>query len=349
MPYIILLSLAVLLLVFLFFLFFYLNTAKKKKKDFAAGQGETAFTLIKQDLEEIRREIERTREKNMEILQDQLRQSSTVVKDVTVQLEKMHSDHRQVIDLKTGLEKLTNVLANPKQRGILGEYFLETLLKNVFPPDRYKCQYKFEDGETVDAVIFIDGKKIPIDSKFSLENYNRILDEKNDEARKELEKKFKQDLKNRIEETAKYIRPQEGTTDFAFMFIPSEGIYYDLLVNKIGGIKSATYDLIEYAFTKKNVVIASPTSFYAYLQTVLHGLRALKIEKSAGQIKKRVESLQRHLTEYDSWMKKLGKGIDMLANMYEKAYKEFIKIDKDIVRIAGANGEVKSVPNEKDR
>jgi len=226
-------------------------------------------------------------------------------------------------------------LKNPKQRGVLGEYYLETLLKNVLPPKAYEMQYQFKNGEIVDAVIFVKDKIIPIDSKFSLENYNRIVQEQNETARAALEKQFKIDLKTRIDETAKYIRPNENTMDFAFMFIPSEGIYYDLLVNQIGAVKVSTHDLIEYAFKEKKVIIVSPTSFFAYLQTVLQGLRALKIEESAKEIRKAVEKLGRHLSNYEEYMKKLGNNLGTSVSMYNKAYKEFGKIDKDVIKIAG--------------
>ena len=278
---------------------------------------------LKDDLREIRNEIKESREKNMESLQSQLKESSRIVRDVTSQLEKIHSDHKHVLDVKSQLGKLTDVLANPKQRGILGEYFLETLLKNVFQPNQYKLQYKFKDGEIVDAVIFIKDKIVPIDSKFSLENYNKILEAKDPIQRERLEKLFKQDLKNRIEETSKYIRPDEGTMDFAFMFIPSEGIYYDLLINQIGAIKVNTYDLIEYAFKEKHVIVVSPTSFYAYLQTVLQGLRALQIEESAKEIRKQVETLQKHLLSYDSFLQKLGSNLSTTISTYNKAYQPY--------------------------
>jgi DNA recombination protein RmuC len=185
----------------------------------------------------------------------------------------------------------------------------------------------------VDAVIFIQDKIIPIDSKFSLENYNKILEEKNQAEREKLEKIFKADLKKRIDETSKYIRPQEKTMEFAFMFIPSEGIYYDLLINQIGAIKVNTRDLIEYAMKEKRVIIVSPTSFYAYLQTVMQGLRALEIEESAKAIRKQVENLERHLLSYDTFMEKLGNNLGTAVNSYNQAYKEFGKIDKDVVKI----------------
>ncbi len=295
-----------------------------------AGAG---LVILFLNLKNIREEIKDSREKNIDFLEKQIRESGRLIKDVTSELEKIHSDHQRVVELKTEVSKLTDVLANPKQRGILGEYFLETLLKNIFQPHQYQCQYQFKDGMVVDAVIFVKEKIIPVDAKFSLENYNKIIEEKDSEKRQKLEKLFKKDLKNRIEETAKYIKPEEGTMDFAFMFIPSEGIYYDLLINQVGGIKSTTYDLIEYAFKEKHVIIVSPTSFYAYLQTVLQGLKALQIEKSTEKIIKRVETLQKHLVNYDTFFKKLGNHLGTTVNTYNKAYKEFGKIDKDITKL----------------
>ena len=229
---------------------------------------------------------------------------------------------------------MQDILQNPKQRGVLGEYYLETVLKNVLPPGRFQMQYKFSDGEIVDAAIFLDKDKIlPVDSKFSLENYNKILGTKDNTEREQWEKLFKQDLKNRIDETAKYIRPKEDTMDFAFMFIPSEAIYYDLLINQVGAVKTNTRDLIEYAFQQKHVIIVSPTSFMAYLQTVLQGLRALQIEESAKEIRKRVEELGRHLGNYEQFMKKLGINLTTTVNAYNSSYKELGKIDKDVLRI----------------
>ena len=228
-------------------------------------------------------------------------------------------------------------MQNPKQRGVLGEYYLEAVLKNVLPPKSFQMQYKFKDGEIVDAVVFVKDKIIPIDSKFSLENYNRILEERESGEKERLEKLFKQDLKNRIDETSKYIRPAEGTMDFAFMFIPAEAIYYDLLVNQIGAIKTNTKDLIEYAFKEKHVIIVSPTSFLAYLQTVLQGLRALHIEESAKEIKKKVEDLERHLKAYQQFILKVGSNLGTTVNAYNNASKEFQKIDKDVLRITGGS------------
>ncbi|MFH1235426.1 MAG: DNA recombination protein RmuC [Parcubacteria group bacterium] len=282
-------------------------------------------------------------------IQQQFGQSARIIQDVTERLTKLDETNRQVVNFADQLQNLQDILKNPKQRGVLGEYFLEETLKNVLPPNSYKMQYKFSDGEIVDAVVFVEEKIIPVDSKFSLENYERVLNERDESARAELEKQFKLDLKNRIDETAKYVRPVENTMDFAFMFIPSEAIYYDLLVNKVGAVQVNTRDLIEYAFKEKHVIIVSPTSFLAYLQTVLQGLRALQIEKSAKEIRKNVEQLGKHIASYDAFMQKLGQHLGTTVNTYNTAYKEFKKVDKDVLRIAETGGDIEPIELEKPK
>jgi DNA recombination protein RmuC len=224
---------------------------------------------------------------------------------------------------------------------------LETLLKNVMPPGAYQMQYPFTDNTIVDAVVFVKDKIIPIDSKFSLENYNRIV-ETNDATEKErLEKVFVNDLKNRIVETAKYIQPNNNTMDFAFMFIPHEAIYYDLLINKIGALKEDTENLIQRAASKYKVIIVSPTSFLAYLQTVLQGLKAMQIEESAKDIVKRVGELAKHLKGYEDYHAKLGNALSTAVNQFNSSGKEFKKVDKDILRITGSSPELESLLIEK--
>lgn len=273
-------------------------------------------------------------------IQRQFAQSAKIIADVTQRLTKLDETNREVKDVASELKTLQNVLQNPKQRGVLGEYYLETVLKNVLPPERFELQCKIgvsDEGKDLicDAVIYLDkGKKLPIDSKFSLENYNRLVDEKDKLLRHDLIKKFKADLKFRIDETSKYIRPQDNTMEFAFMFIPSEAIYYDLLINKIGATTTNARDLIEYAFQEKKVIIVSPTSFMAYLQTVIQGLKSLQIEEQAKDIQKRVGELGRHIGAYEVFMQKLGGSLGTTVNHYNNAHKELKKIDKDIVKIA---------------
>ncbi len=309
--------------------------------------------LLKQDLTQLSEDITKLKdglqtqlgerfEKNqammMGSLQKQFTESSKIIAEVTKNLTELKESNKQVMGITDELKVLQNVLGNPKQRGVLGEYLLTQVLENVLPPDRFKLQYKFTDGEIVDAVIYLDKQiMLPVDSKFSVENYNRILETKDKAAKELIIKHFKLDLKNRIDETAKYIRPREGTMDFAFMFIPSEAIYYDLLVNKVGTANTSARDLIEYAFRDKKVIIVSPTSFMAYLQTVLQGLRGLQIEEQTKEIQLRVGELGRHLITYETYMQKLGNSLGTTVGHFNTAHKELKKVDKDIVKISATS------------
>lgn len=309
----------------------------------------SAVELMKADVTELTRSIgqlqqtmgdklERSNTNIQQSVEKQLGQSAKLVADVTERLAKLDETNRRVVDVADELKTLQNVLSNPKQRGGLGEYYLDVVLANVLPPHVYETQYSFKDGKIVDAIIKLDKKRIlPIDSKFSLENYNRLIEEKDKLGREMLIKQFKADLKNRIDETAKYIRPSENTLDYAFMFIPSEAIYYDLLVNNVGSTGTSSRDLIEYAFVDKKVIIVSPTTLLAYLQTVLQGLKSLQIEDQAKDIQKRVGELGKHLKAHEAYMQKLGNSLGTTVNHFNTAHKELSKVDKDIVRIADAS------------
>jgi len=278
-------------------------------------------------------ESNRNTQKNFDINSKISWDANKQIEEITKKLTSLEETNKQIKDIWGQLEWLESILKNPKQRGILGEYFLENVLKNILPPDNFELQYWFKNWEIVDWVIFVKDKIIPIDSKFSLENYNKIISEENIVVKEWLVKEFRNDLKKRIDETSKYIRPEEGTMEFAFMFIPSEWIYYDLLVNKVWTLKMNTVDLIEYAFKEKKVIIVSPTSFYAYLQTVLQWLRALQIEESAKDIQKQVEKLWKHLWAYEEYLEKLGWTLWTTVNHYNTAYKKFNLIEKDIIKI----------------
>lgn len=285
--------------------------------------------------ENINQKLQQSQVQLNDNIQRQFAQSAKIIADVTGRLTKLDETNRRVVDVADELKTLQNVLQNPKQRGVVGEYYLQSVLENVMPPGGFQMQYKFEDGETVDAALFLDkGKILPVDSKFSLENYNRLIEEADKKTKEEIVKKFKVDLKTRIDETSKYIRPNENTMDFAFMFIPSESLYYDLLINKVGTTATNSRDLIEYAFAEKQVIIVSPTSFMAYLQTVMQGLRSLQIEEQAKGIQKRVGELGRHIGAYETLMQKLGGSLGTTVNHYNNAHKELKKIDKDVVKIA---------------
>lgn len=356
MEYILIVLLVVVILGFGFVVYVLNQRLRDLKNDAATG-------LLKQDMlalsegmnalkDGLQNHLTERLDKNQTLMREsimkQFTASSKLIADVTERLTKLDETNRRVVDVADELKTLQNVLQNPKQRGVLGEYYLQTVLSNVLPPERFALQYKFKDGEVVDAVIFLDKQKVlPIDSKFSLENYNRLLDEKDKTRRDHLGKLIRTDLKNRIDETAKYIREAEGTMDFAFMFIPSEAVYYDLLINKVGASSSGARDLVEYAFRDKRVIIVSPTSFMAYLQTVLQGLRSLQIEEQAKEIQLRVVQLRQHLEAYDIYMRKLGNSLSTTVNHFNTAHKELKKVDKDVVKISGASNVIE--PVEVDR
>ena len=291
--------------------------------------------MLQGQINEIARTLDVKMGESTRLMQQQFGHSTNIIRDVTEKLVRLEETNKQVMNFSEQLKNLQDILKNPKQRGILGEYYLETVLKNVLPPGAYQMQYAFSDGVIVDAVVIIDKRIIPIDSKFSLENYNRILESApNSAERKKYEQALVNDLKLRIDETSKYVKPEENTMDFAFMFIPSEAIYYDLLINKVGAVTDDTKNLIHYA-GQKRVIVVSPTSFLAYLQTVLQGLRNQKISEQAKEIIKQVEGLGKHLGAYDEYMQKIGKNLGTTVNMYNSADKEFGKIDKDVLKITG--------------
>lgn len=305
-----------------------------RRKEEEKVEDQTA-PLLMQRLESLERSLDmRMAESSRQMhdtMRSQLGESSRLIKEITEEITSVKEIGRETGRFAEQLKNLQDILKNPKQRGILGEYYLETVLKNVLPPGMFQMQYGFPNGEIVDAVVFIDKKIVPIDSKFSLDNYNRYIHAEGAE-RIALEKAFVNDLKLRIQETAKYIRPEEGTMDFAFMFIPSEGIYYDLLTNQVGAGEEE--NLIQRASGKYKVIIVSPTSFLAYLQTVMQGLKALQIEQKALDIQKRVGELGKHVGAYEEYYRKLGTALGTAVSHYNSGYKELNKIDKDVYRIA---------------
>lgn len=323
---------------------------QKKEEPIKVDDGKEL--LLMQRIEELSRTVDSRLSETNKAMQDgsraQFRESREMMESINKEMNEqlrnvvaktteVGESSKQVFQVADQLRELQDILKNPKQRGILGEYYLETVLQNVLPPESFKMQFSFSDGEIVDAAVFVKGKVIPVDSKFSLENYNRFAGAVSGEEKVKFEKAFITDLKLRITETAKYIRPSEKTTDFAFMFIPHEGIYYDLLSNKVGASEE---NLIQRAAGKYKVIIVSPTSFLAYLQTVLQGLKAMEIEEKAQDIIKNVEKLSGHIAKYEDYYQKLGNTLSTTVNHYNAGYKELNKIDKDVTKITGIVGGV---------
>jgi DNA recombination protein RmuC len=272
----------------------------------------------------------------------QFQASAKIIADVTQKLTELDRTNKSVGDVAAELKTLQNVLQNPKQRGVLGEYYLDQILKNLLPPGTYELQYKMGETMTVDAVIKLDDKLLPIDSKFSLENYNRLIDAKETE-RPALERAFKEDLKRRIDETAKYINTNKGTLDQALMFIPSEAIYYDLLANKVGEAGVSGRNLMQYAAKDKKVTIVGPSTLSAMLQVIVQGMRSMEIHKDTEKIRKNIEQLSKHLLAHNGYMQKLGNSLGTTVGHFNTTYKELGKIDRDIVKIAETESTVEPI------
>ena len=326
-----------------------------RKKEIAKPEVDPSFILLQQQLADLARGLDakmnESRRDMQDAVQTQFRDSQKLLKDINEQMSKSlvevareqtktNEATRQFVTIAEKLGDLEKTLKHQKQRGNWGEASLELILSNTLAPGQYKMQYEFKNKEVVDAAIITKEGIIPIDAKFSLDNYDRVVHAIDDRQREELEKEFKNDLKKRIDETAKYVRPEEGTLPFAFMYIPAEAIYYDLLVNEVGSIKVNTRNLIDYAYNEKKVIVISPTTFMAYLQSVLYGFKAFKIEESAKEIIKKVEDLGKHLKSYDEYHLKLGNALNTVSNHYNASNKALKQIDKDVLKITGTSPEI---------
>lgn len=332
---------------------------------------QTELLLLQNQLGELSQSLSKRLEDNTSQLQKnsdsvqrsvtgQLRNSQELLDRISKDLQSVSKGQAenkastdQVIKFTETLQSLERTLTNQKHRGSLGEAGLALILENMLgvPGTKegnglYQLQYSFESGEAVDAVINAKDGIICIDAKFSLDNYRRLIQAQQDnQDTTSIERDFKNDLKKRIDETAKYIRTSEGTLGFSLMYIPAEGIYYDLLVNQTGtGVNSKS--LIEYA-NQKNVIIVSPMTLYAYLQTVLHGFNAFKIEKQTEAIQKNVLKLKENLARYDEYHSKLGNSLGTVVNHYNNSRKKLVHIDRNVLKITGESSEIESLEVEK--
>jgi DNA recombination protein RmuC len=298
--------------------------------------------LLKADMTELTKSMLDLKDGLQKQLSDQLGASNKqiatqsaasikILQQVTEKLTKLEGTNKNVGDIAAELKTLQNVLQNPKQRGVVGEFYLKQILENVLPAGTFELQYKLGEGLVVDAIVRLDDKLLPLDSKFPLENYNRLL-EADEREREALTRAFKEDVKKRIDETAKYIKPGKGTLDQALMFIPSEAIYYDLLANKVGVSNVSGRNLMQYAVEKK-VTIVGPSTLSAMLQTIAQGLRSIEIHKDTEKIRKNVEQLRKHLIAHNGYMQRLGSSLGTTVGHFNNTYKELGKIDRDVVKI----------------
>ncbi len=240
---------------------------------------------------------------------DQMRTSNSLIGDVTEKLTTIEESQKQVLLLTNQIRELEMIFKNPKKRGIVGEIMLEEQLAEVLPKTAYKMQYRFKDGLIVDAAIKVRDMIVPVDAKFPLENFEK-------EGR---EKEFIRDVKLRIDETSQYVREAEKTTGFAFMYIPAEGIMHTLL----------HHDIVQYAFAQK-VILVSPLSFFAYLQTVIQGLNALQIEEKTKDILAHLAKVKGQIMAWEESFEKVVKYIDYAKQSSEQANKDALKLKSTV-------------------
>ena len=246
------------------------------------------------------------------LTQDQIKNSQNLVSDVATKLANIEQTQRQVLGITEQIRSLELIFKNPKRRGIIGEMILAEQLREILPADSYTLQYRFQSGVIVDAVIHTRDMLIPIDAKFPLDNFG-------DEER---EREFFRDVKLRIDETAQYVLSGENTSDFAFMYIPAEGVMEKLLEE----------DIVRYAFERK-VMLVSPLTFFAYLQTILHGMNALKIEAKTKEVLQQLSKVREALVDWQECFEKVGRNLQLAQSAYDQANKVSSKVEVNIAKL----------------
>ncbi len=266
-------------------------------------------------------------------LNSRLDNAARVVQEVSRGLGSLGEATKKVFDVGKDIASLQEILRSPKLRGGLGELFLGDLLSQIFPPTHFSLQHKFRSGEVVDAVIRLGRNFVPVDAKFPLENFKRIVETSSEEDRKVAKKKFIADVKRHIDAIAgKYILPDEGTFDFALMYIPAENVYYELIIRDEA--VDTEKALLNYAFTRR-VVPVSPNSFYAYLQTILLGLKGLHIEEQAQEILKDLARLSGDFERFKSEFELVGKHLTNMKAKYDEADKRLEKFGDRLQSLSG--------------
>jgi DNA recombination protein RmuC len=279
---------------------------------------------------------------------DRLDSATNVIGNVHKSLGRLEEGLKEVLTVGKDISSLQDLLRAPKFRGGIGEFLLENLLAQILPAEHFEAQYTFKSGEKVDAVIKIGPHLVSVDSKFPLENFKRVLETRTDEERKSLKRRFIQDVKKHIDAIAqKYILPDEGTFEFALMYIPAENVYYETIVKDESALDES--GIYSYALLKK-VIPVSPNSFYAYLQVIILGLKGLKIEKSAKQIISGLSSLQGELNKFKEDFEILGKHLSNTKSKYDDSEKKLDKFTEKLLNTTSMPSiEYKEDERSKDR
>ena len=297
------------------------NSANAQK---TAGQ-QASIGLLQQQLEALRTAQDKTSEKlqeslktGQETLSQNLQSSRKTLSELHTQIGELQGTNKQMMQVGTEVRRLQDILSSPKLRGQMGEWSLENLLAQILPKDSYKLQYTFRDGKTVDALVQLVDFTVPIDAKFPLPGFESVVKAESEQEKTRLRKQFIRDVNNHIDKiSGDYIRPAEGTLDFAIMYIPAENVYYETIVKYPG----ETQDILQYCFDKK-VIPVSPNLLYAYLMTVTMGLHGLQIEKQAAEIRQNLKKLNASFADFGGTWDILGKHLRNAYSQYDEGHKK---------------------------
>ena len=263
----------------------------------------------------------------------QLKGSTQVIHEIHNKLGSLAETAKNIQEIGKDISSLQNILSAPKLRGNLGEYLLEELLKEVFPAQNYQMKYSFKNNTQVDAIIRLGDGIVPIDSKFPLESFQRLVDAKDPERKKTAKKEFIASVKMRIDEIAgKYINPAEGTFEFAMLYIPAENVFYETIINDT--LTSKSYEIFNYAI-KNHVIPVSPNSFYAYLMAIAYGLKGFKIEQQTKTIIGELAQVQDRFSRFYADFSLVGKHISNASQKYDETVKKAEKLHEQIGKVTG--------------
>ncbi len=337
--------LGAILLVLLWFIF----QSQKKPVD-------PTVTMLHQEVQTLRGQLTDAMLKSQEMVNKQLGQvaeqlqkstgdlntrldnAAKVVQEVSKGLGSLGEATKQVFEVGKDIASLQEILRAPKLRGVLGELFLGDLLSQILPTAHYTLQYRFKSGEAVDAAIKLGVNLVPVDSKFPLENFRRVLETTTEEERRASKKKFIADVKKHIDAIAsKYILPDEGTFDFALMYIPAENVYYELIIKDEAA--DTEKSLLNYSFSKR-VIPVSPNSFYAYLQTILLGLKGMHIEEQAQEILQNLARLAGDFKRFEEDFELVGKHLTNMKMRYDEADKRLAKFGDRLQSLSSSEPEI---------
>ena len=332
----ILVVVTVLLISIIGFLIWLITSNFGGRKDLA-GQS-SAILLLQQQLESLKASQDGTREalakslqSGQENLNQNLQSSQKVLSQLNSQIGELQGTNKQMLLLGTEVRRLQDILSSPKLRGQMGELSLEYLLSMILPKDSYELQYSFKDGKIVDALVKMAGYSVPIDAKFPLPAFERLMQAQSDDEKAKQRKQFLKDVTSHIDKIASsYIRPAEGTLDFAMMYLPAENIYYEAVVKNDGD----TQDVMKYCLDKK-VITVSPNLLYAYLMTVVMGLHGLQIEKQAAEIRQNLKKLNADFAAFGTCWETLGRHLRNAGNQYEEGNQKLTRFSMQLDRIQG--------------